>query len=149
MMRGVFLPSLPVPHSRNLILVCVILVLLFSLLILALPAFEEQFEEDDTSFLEIDTSRHFARDFFSKSDDLGVVLGLLSEIFRLEYLKGHIGEKRPVDSQIKFSLTIHMLFCVAALVHRAAFLLPYSSTWLEERRVSSLRTSSISLTSPK
>ena len=149
MMRRVFLPRLPFPQSRNFILVCVILVLLVSLLILALPAFEEPFEEDDTYSLEIDTNKHLVHDFYSKSDDPGTALGLLSRIFRLEYLKGHIGEKRPVDSQIKFSLIIHVLFWMAALAHRAAFLLSYSFIRFEEKRVPSLRSRSIPLTLPK
>lgn len=106
-----FLLKTPFPQSSNpiniLIIGSMILVLLFSLLLLALPAFDEQFEEDPALFLEINITKHLANDFFSGSGSLGVALLLLFAIMRLQYLEARIGEKRFLDSQVKFSSVFH------------------------------------------
>jgi hypothetical protein len=137
-MRRAFLPRLLFPQSSRpiniIILTGMILVLLFSMLTTALPAFDEPFEEDDTAFLRIDTIPSLANYFLSVSYSLVVVLGLLSAIFRLEYVGSHIGEKRLVDTHIKSSSTFQVLSCMAALAYRAAFLLPYSFLYQVRRK---------------
>ena len=74
-----------------------LLVLLFTLMTFAMAPFDEQFGEDDSSFMEIGMIYRTARDFFSGASIVGFELGVFLAIVRLEYLRGHIGEKRLAD----------------------------------------------------
>jgi hypothetical protein len=125
---GFELSSSKTSPSLNKIITILILgggifVLLSSLIACVLPAFEEPFEEDDTSFLELGMMRGFAKDLFSASPSFGFILGRGSEILRLDYLKSHIGGKQFVDSHIQFNNSFFLvLFCVAALFLVPSFL---------------------------
>jgi hypothetical protein len=67
---------------------------------LALAIFEERFEENNQSLLEISAVTSFVGHLSSGSLLLGCELRAFASIMRFEYLKGHIGEKRFADSML-------------------------------------------------
>lgn len=77
----------------TLFLVGMILVVLFVLLIIALPAFEDSFEEDDLPSLEIDTISGYTKYLLLDTLHAGSKLELVFMLMRLEHLSTHIGEK--------------------------------------------------------
>ena len=122
----------------------VVLVLLFTLLTLALPALEETFPEDHTSFLEMGIFPWFTGHSVAASLHGGLELLVLNMIMRLEYLRGHIGEKRFVHSRAQFKASAFQVqFCVAALFYRAVFLFFCSPACAGELYRSRLRSRSI------
>jgi hypothetical protein len=113
-------------HKNNsqmtiLIIGGVILVLLFTLLIFALPALVETLEENSTAFLELDIFAWFTEASVAASLHLGREMAVFLLIMRLECLEGHIGEKRFDDSRIQFNNTASQVrFYVATLFYRVA-----------------------------
>ena len=108
-------------QMTSLILGGVILVLLFTLLILALPPLVETLEENSTSFLEMEPLAWFTEASIAVSFHLGLEMAVFLLIIRLEYLKGHIGEKRFDDSRIPFNnLASQVRFFTATLLYRVA-----------------------------
>ena len=108
-------------QMTSLILGGVILVLLFTLLILALPPLVETLEENSTSFLEMEPLAWFTEASIAVSLHLGLEMAVFLLIIRLEYLKGHIGEKRFDDSRTPFNnLASQVRFFMATLFYRVA-----------------------------
>jgi hypothetical protein len=114
------------PDQNNaltgLILGVFIFVLLLTVMNFALAFIGEQFEfdEDDLGFLDLGSlNPNWAHCFFAVSA-LGFELSVFPTIRRLEYLKSHIGEKRPADSILQLN---HSLFRVL-FPWTALFLMP-------------------------
>ncbi|HEY9528138.1 MAG TPA: hypothetical protein VIR02_13680 [Anaerolineales bacterium] len=117
--------SRPTPKNNSQITILliggVILVLLFTLLVLALPALVETIEENSTLFLEMDISAWFTEASVAASLHLGLEMAVFFLIMRLEYLKGHIGEKRFDIARIQFNYPASQVrFFVATLFYRVA-----------------------------
>jgi hypothetical protein len=83
---------------RNQIIILIlgglIFVLLFSLIALSLPGLEEPFDGDDDPLVHLGQIGGMITQPLPVLLLLGFELGILTEIFRLEYFRAHIGEKR-------------------------------------------------------
>ena len=119
-----FLFPAEAPANKNristLILWGTLLVLLLTLLGSAVAALDLPLDEDDTPLLQADVMFLFAAPELVVSLLIGVAIGLLCRVMRLEFLKGHIGEKLPAG--------LRALFCdsyipgwLAALFYSAVF----------------------------
>ena len=86
-------------HSNNLATVLIIggmvLILFLTIASFALTSSGEQFDDDDAPFFEIGSFSGFHNDLYFGSLQVGLELGILFVLLRLEFLKSHIGEKRP------------------------------------------------------
>jgi hypothetical protein len=96
------------PHTPNnlstiLINAGMVLILLLTIASLALSASGDQFD-DDPSFLEIASLGEFASFFLLGSLFPGLALAVLFTILRLEFLRSHIGEKRPAPADCGLEL---------------------------------------------
>jgi hypothetical protein len=123
-----FLLGGPSHKKNNLITTFIIgglvMILLFSLLTLALPAFEEPFEKDNISSVEIGGLGELNQVLFTASIPLGLELGVLIPIERIGIFGGADREKESDDSETQFTSTVFsILLYTAALFDRAAFLL--------------------------
>ena len=99
-------PSSSHSHRRYnqiaiLIIGDILLVLLFVLMTVAITPIDEQFGEEDIPFLEIAMIGRMARDFFSDASILVFELVGFLAVVRVEYLRGHIGEKRFADGIVR------------------------------------------------
>ena len=72
-----------------------VLLLLFTLTSFALASSGDQFDEDEFPFLEIAGFQAISGFSCLSLLTIGFELGVLFTILRLEFLKSHIGEKRP------------------------------------------------------
>jgi hypothetical protein len=101
-----------------------VMILLFSLLTLASPAFEEPFEQDGIPSVEIGGLGELKRIFFTATIYLGLELGVLIPIRRMGKFRGADRETGFDDSEIQFtSAAFSILLYTAALFYRAVFLL--------------------------
>ena len=82
-----------------------ILVLLLTVPSFALVSMEEQFEsdEDDLGFSDLGIINLLLAHFVVAALVLGFELGVSPTMLRLEYLKSHIGEKRPASAIIQIN----------------------------------------------
>jgi hypothetical protein len=116
-------------HKKNnliptLIIGGLVMILLFSLLTLALPPFEEPLGEDDIPSLEMGSPGELMKIFLTATIPLGLELGVLIPIRRIRVFRGTDHEKGSVDSHFKFTRTaFSILLFTAALGYRAVFLL--------------------------
>jgi hypothetical protein len=87
------------------------------------PAWGE-FEDDGSPELEGGPVTWLTRHFFFGSLSMGFTLGVFAAILRLEYLTGHIGEKRPADRMTKLiKLFLQSRFATTALSNSAVVLI--------------------------
>lgn len=102
-----------------------VLILLVTLACFALAASGDQFEEDDLSFLQIDSFSQFHNYLYLISLPIGLALGILFRILRLEFLKSHIGEKRPAPAgrRLGFTWMLCLLQTAFTRLCNAVFLL--------------------------
>jgi len=116
-------------NSRSitgLIIAGFIFILLLTMMNFALVSFGEQldFDPDDLGFMELGTINTILARFFFAALVLCFELGVFATTLRLEYLRGHIGEKRPADRMTKFSKTfIQACFVTTALFDSAVVLI--------------------------
>ena len=86
-------------HNNNLWTVLIfggmVFLLLFTLTSFALASSGDQFDEDEFPFLEIAGFHAISGFSYLSLLTIGFELGVLFTILRLEFLKSHIGEKRP------------------------------------------------------
>ena len=112
-------PASPVYHRRHKQIVILsieglLLILLFIMMMFAMAPFNEQFGEDDIPFLEIALICKMAWDLFSVTSIVGFELGGFLAVVRVEYLRGHIGEKRFADGIVR----PNSLFILRAFLRR-------------------------------
>lgn len=88
---------------NGLIMGVFILVLLLTVMNFALASMGDQseFEDDDLGFLDLSAVNPFLAHFFFAALVLGIELGNIPMRLRSEYLKSHIGEKRPASERIQ------------------------------------------------
>ena len=103
-----------------------VLLLLFTLTSFALASSGDQFDEDELPFLEITGLSAFSAYSYLGSLTIGIELGVLFTILRLEFLKSHIGEKRPSRATRGFQLAriAYLLETASTRLCSAVFLLP-------------------------
>ena len=106
-----------------------ILVLMLTLVNLALVSFGElsDFDEDDLGFLDLGTLKPILAHLYFGALVLGFELGVFPTTLRLEYLRSHIGEKRPASpiTQVNHS-SFRVLFLWTALFSMPSFCLFYA-----------------------
>ncbi|RPI95173.1 MAG: hypothetical protein EHM40_04150 [Chloroflexi bacterium] len=109
-------------RSITLAIWVLVFILLFTLMSFALVEVEEVLEYDDI-FLMGDVTASWPMEYPSpKSLPLGLELGVLMTIMRLEYLRSHIGEKRSASSVMNGSnLSLFARFSKTALFYSAVF----------------------------
>jgi len=90
------------------------LILLFTLMTVAITPIDEQLGEDDIPFLEIAMIYRMMRHFFSSISIVGFEFGWGLAAVRLEYLRGHIGEKRFAEQIVRPNI----LFILRAFLRR-------------------------------
>jgi len=122
-----FLSKKPDQNSNAitvLILGGFILVLLLTLMNFALVAFGEQFDpdQDDFDLIELGIIKSILVYFFFTALVLGIELSVFPMSLRLEYLRSHIGEKRPASAIVNNS-SFRVLFSRTALFVMPSFCL--------------------------
>jgi len=89
-------------HKTNLFVALIVggivLLLLATLLSFALASPDDLFDQDDLSFFESSALAWLAQPALVLFLLLGVTIQVLFAVMRLEFLSGHIGEKRLQDS---------------------------------------------------
>ena len=113
----------------GLILGVFILLLLLTLINFALASMGEQFEfdEDDLGLLDLDTLQPILAHLYFAALILGFEPGVFPTILRLEYLRSHIGEKRPASAIIQVNHSLfRVLFPWTALFLMPSFYLFYA-----------------------
>jgi hypothetical protein len=114
-------------HSiTGLIIAGFILILLLTMMNFALVSLGEQleFDPDDLGFMELGTLNSILARFFFAALVLGFELGVFATTLRLEYLRGHIGEKRPADQMTKLiKFFLQACFVTTALFDSAVVLI--------------------------
>lgn len=116
-------PSSSHSHRRYnqiaiLIIGDILLVLLVVLMTVAITPIDEQFGEEDIPFLEIG---RMARDFFSDASILVFELVGFLAVVRVEYLRGHIGEKRFADRIVRTNSLFILRAFFKTAPYRAVF----------------------------
>ena len=104
--------------ARIIILVFggLLLIILFILMSFVLAPAWGDFDDDGFSELDGGPITGLTRHLFFGSLSLGFTLGVFAAILRLEYLTGHIGEKRPADRMTKLiKAFIQACFATTAL----------------------------------
>jgi hypothetical protein len=91
-------------HRNHLITIVitggVILVFLFILLTIALPALDGHITEDDSSYLELGSIAWYLNHVLASAVPFGLELAVLFCFLRWEHLRAHIGEKRLSVAQM-------------------------------------------------
>jgi hypothetical protein len=100
--------------------------LIFLLILMSFVLAPSLGDFDDDGFPELEGGpiRWLTRHLFFGSLSLGFTLGVFAAILRLEYLTGHIGEKRPADRTTKLiKALIQARFATTALFDSAVVLI--------------------------
>jgi hypothetical protein len=102
----------------------VVFILLSILMSFALVQLEELFDYEDISLIGGDIVIWATISLFSRPLPLGLELGVFTTIMRLEYLRGHIGEKRFASWAIRTNnLSLFARFSKTTLFYSAVFFL--------------------------
>jgi len=99
-----------------------VFILLFTLMSFALVQLEELFDYEDLSLVGGDLVSWTILSFSSKPLSLGLELGVFTTIMRLEYLRGHIGEKHFASHAVRTNnLSLFERLLKTALFYSAVF----------------------------
>jgi len=124
-------------HNTNnritlLIIGAVLLILLLTLMSFVLASSADQFDNDDLPFFEIGTISWFAGYAFSGSLVLGIEMGVIITIMRLEYLNSRIGEKRPSDRRVTFAMASRLFRTTRSPLGSVVFFISSVRPWGEQ-----------------